>query len=108
MREKAMAELERRRSWSEAVTSLARDFTRSEALFRQAFQTDLYLEEIEALSREHKPWLTDRPQERERLSQLFIRGYRLKFNQDKYQHVAPGMKAAQEQYGIDRIRELFA
>lgn len=108
MREKALSELDRRRSWKEAVTLLATDFARSEELFRQTFQIDVYLEEIEQLGEDQKEWLAAHPEQRASLSKFFIRAYRIKFNLDKYQSLAQGMKVAQEQHGIERIRELFA
>jgi hypothetical protein len=107
MKEKALAELARRASWSAAVTLLPQDFAQTEALFRQAIQTDLYLEEIEALVQKHKEWFSAHSEERATLGKLFVRGYRIKFNQDKYQSLAAGMRVAQEQHGIERIRELF-
>jgi len=107
MREKALSELDRRRSWKEAVTSLATDFARSEELFRQTVQIDVYLEEIEQLCIAQKAWLAARPEQRTGLCKLFVRAYRIKFNLDKYQNLAQGMKVAQEQHGIERIRELF-
>ncbi len=107
MKEKALAELARRRSWSAAVTLLPRDFAQAEALFRQTPQTDLYIEEIEELSQKHKNWLSAHAEQRAALGKLFVRGYRIKFNQDKYQSLTAGMRVAQEQYGIARIRELF-
>ena len=109
MREKALAELDRRRFWNEAVISLlTANFARSEELFRQAFQIDLYLEEIEQLCTAQKEWLATHPEQRARLGKLFVRAYRIKFNLDKYQNLAQGMRVAQEQYGIERIRKLFA
>jgi hypothetical protein len=108
MKEKGMAELARRRCWSEAVTLLSKNFARAEELFCQAYCFDLYLEEIEALHQRERDWLTVHPEERALLNKLFVRGYRIKFNQDKYQSLAQGMRVSQEQHGIDRIRELFA
>jgi hypothetical protein len=107
MRQKAEQELARRRLFRSALDQLRENFAESERLLVQASSIDVFLEEIEQLFRDQRDWLAAHLREREQLGRLFVRAYRMKFGLDKYQHLAAGMRAAQEGQGIERIRELF-
>ncbi|OGF53125.1 MAG: hypothetical protein A2Z21_04995 [Candidatus Fraserbacteria bacterium RBG_16_55_9] len=108
MKEKATRELQRRRRFSQARETLPRQAPGDAILlFQQAVDVDIYLEEIETLCREHGESLRHSPELALKLQDLFLKAYRRKFEAEKYQPMAEGMKYAQRAHGLHVIQELF-
>jgi hypothetical protein len=108
MKLRAQQELQRRQLWHEAVATLnGADFSRAEALFRQAAQVEFYLEEVERLCEEKREFFAQNPEARTCLQKLFVRFYRMKFSLDKYRPMPSRLILLWETQGIERIKELL-
>lgn len=107
MREKTQLELQRRQLFLTASEALDCSSTEALALFQQSVHSETYLEDIEALCREHGNTLGASQEIARKLCDLFMKSYRYKFDSEKYLPLAEGMKAAQLAHGLRVIQELF-
>ena len=107
MREKATQELSRRRLFRQACRQLLRHPLEAEERFRQAIDSEIYLEEIEVLCREQAEALRHHSQTARRLRDLFVGAYRYKHDLDKYHFVPEGLCVEWRQEGLSRIKECF-
>lgn len=104
MADRAQAELHRRALFREATALLPTDPERSLTLFDQAAAVDVYLPEVETLARERA--LTD-PHLRTRLRETLLRHWKSKFAKDRYERQPELARVQQEQWGVQRIKELL-
>ncbi len=107
MREKAQKELLRRALFQRACQSWSTDKIKALELFKGAAQIELYLEEIEAFWQAQKASFAESAESAAKLRDIFVRAYKLKFEEEKYRPMPDRMKAAWRQAGIERLKELF-
>ncbi len=111
MRERAQAELRRRRLFREGEEALAaRNFEGALARFRESVQIDVFTAEIERLCREGsgKEALEAAPEAARKLCDLFLKAYRWKHDLPKYRHMPERMRLERRDHGLRVIRELFS
>lgn len=107
MRAKATEEILRREKWRKATELLPKDPAQALALFEEAAQTDVYLEEVEELAEKNRGWLEENQEVRAALREILVRGWKGKFTKERYERQPELAKTAQEQFGLAQIKELF-
>lgn len=108
MKAKAAEELARREKWRKATKLLKEDPARALSLFEEAAKTDVYLEEVEKLAEEGAGWLRENGEVRAALREILLRGWKRKFTKERYERQPELARTAQEQFGLERIKELFS
>ncbi len=106
MQRKAREELARREAFSQAVELLSTQPATAIQLLERASQVDVHIPEIEALVKTKGHELEDAAL-RGQLREVFLRGWKSKFAQERYERQPELARSAQEAWGVDRIRELL-
>jgi len=107
MRAVAAAELRRRELFREAEEMLEAEPERAVDLFAQAAQIETYVPELERLLERKDDLLSQTPELRRRLGEIFYRAYSDKFGRPRYERFPERMRLAREKAGLSRIKELF-
>ncbi len=105
MAERAQDELRRRNLFRTAQSLLPIDPERSLSLLDEAASVDVYLPEVEALASD--PALAD-PSLQARIRGIFLFRWKSKFAKARYERQPELARAQQEQWGVQRIKELFS
>lgn len=104
MGERAREELHRRDLLREATALLPTDRERSLSLFDEAASVDVYLPEVETLARD--PAFADLDL-RTRLRETLLRRWKSKFAKERYERQPELARSQQEEWGVQRIRDLL-
>ena len=104
MAERAREELHRRELLRQALALLPTDPERSLSLFDRAASVNVYLPEVESLARD--PALAD-PNLRAQLREILLRHWKSKFARDRYERQPELARTQQEEWGVQRIKELL-
>jgi len=107
MRAAAKAELTRRGLLSDAREALGNDNEEAIDLFAKAAKIDVYISEIEQLTRENEEVFQSDETLRQRLCKLFAQSYSDKFGWPRYELLPEPMRFLREQAGIARIKQLL-
>lgn len=105
MEKRAQEELRRRSLFERALAMLPMDPQTGLALFDQAAAINVYLPEIEALGSNRA--LAD-PDLRAQVREIHLVRWKSKFATERYERQPELARAQQEQWGVQRIRELFS
>lgn len=110
MRTKAERELQRRRLMTALADALERGDPDEDVIgwAVQALAIEVYLPEIESFCDTHHRQLNANPDLSRELRDRFLKAYRYKYQDDRYDAMPERMKAERTDHGLATIKELFA
>lgn len=108
MKELAESELERRQIFGKAREALLQgDMETALSLFEEAGEIDVFIPELEELSRDIESHIDIEEKDLEGLRKVLTKAYREKFAKKRYERQPERMRTQREKAGVKKIEKLF-